>query len=247
MTDKESIIQKIQKLLAMSKANGASENEAMTAANRVQKLLQEHNLSLGDIKDNEIVEPIDSESFEAEKDKWKSWIVSATAKLYFCTVYSSSKLDERYRKVKQTVFVGRKSNRLVAKSMADYFIDTIEQMAIDEFKSVPGSRSEINRMSFNFKQGCAHKLSDRLRERYKEINGPDIYNGIDNPDGLPKLYKNEKEANTNWLAKQGINLRSKTCSISVKDRVAFNRGTTKGANIGIDTQVNANSRRYLSA
>jgi predicted oxidoreductase (fatty acid repression mutant protein) len=101
MTDKESIIQKIQKLLAMSKANGASENEAMTAANRVQKLLQEHNLSLGDIKDNEIVEPIDSESFEAEKDKWKSWIVSATAKLYFCTVYSSSKLDERYRKVKQ--------------------------------------------------------------------------------------------------------------------------------------------------
>jgi hypothetical protein len=36
MTDKESIIQKIQKLLAMSKANGASENEAMTAANRVQ-------------------------------------------------------------------------------------------------------------------------------------------------------------------------------------------------------------------
>jgi hypothetical protein len=53
---KEDIIKKIQKLLAVSKDKGASENEAMMAADIVQKLLQAHNLSLGEIKNNESVE-----------------------------------------------------------------------------------------------------------------------------------------------------------------------------------------------
>jgi hypothetical protein len=55
---KEEVIKKIQKLLAMSQANGASENEAMMAASKVQQLLQEHNLSLGEIKDNQTIEDI---------------------------------------------------------------------------------------------------------------------------------------------------------------------------------------------
>ena len=54
---KEDIIKKIQKLLAVSKDKGASENEAMMAADMAQKLLQAHNLSLGEIKNNENVEP----------------------------------------------------------------------------------------------------------------------------------------------------------------------------------------------
>ena len=50
MTDKENIISKIQKLLNVSKENGASENEAMVAAERAQKLLSEHKLSLKDVE-----------------------------------------------------------------------------------------------------------------------------------------------------------------------------------------------------
>ena len=53
MTDeKESVLNRIQKLLKMSTENGASENEAMQAADKAQKLLQEHNLSIADIKDD---------------------------------------------------------------------------------------------------------------------------------------------------------------------------------------------------
>ncbi len=47
----------------MSQENGASENEAMLAANKAQQLLSEHNLSMSDIKDDTEVEPIDKESF----------------------------------------------------------------------------------------------------------------------------------------------------------------------------------------
>ena len=72
MTDeKENILNRIQKLLRMSIENGASENEAMQAADKAQKLLQEHNLSIADIKDDSMVEPINSEEVEVDRDLWK--------------------------------------------------------------------------------------------------------------------------------------------------------------------------------
>ncbi len=244
---KEEILKKIQKLLAMSTANGASENEAMMAAQKVQELLKEHNLSLGDIKDNEQIEPINQDTFDVERDIWKSWIRATTAKLYFCTTYTTNRMNEKYQRVKCVTFVGRESNRAVAKSMCDYFINAVERMADKEFENVPGSKSDINRMKHNFKQGCASSLSDRIRKKYNEINGPDIYSGLDNPNGLPILYKNEETSNRNWLAKQGIKLRSSNSNVRIKDRVAFGRGKEKGNDIGLDTQINANRGRYLTA
>jgi len=96
-------------------------------------------------------------------------------------------------------------------------------------------------------QGCALELSNRIEEKYNTINGPDYYGGIDNPNNLPKLFRDENENNRNWLANQGIKLHSKNSSISVKDKLAFNNGKESGKNIGIDTQVNANRNRYIGA
>lgn len=247
--EKESILKRIQKLLRMSEENGASQNEAMLAAQKVQELLQEHNLSLSDVdKDEGVIEPIGSEDFDIDKDKWKSWITSATARLYFCTTYTSKRVDRAtYKYVKVRTFVGRESNRKVAKSMCDYFIEAVERMADKEFASVPGSKSDINRMKFNFKQGCAMELSNRLEEKYRTLNGPDYYGGIDNPNNLPKLFKDEDANNRNWLVNKGIKLRSTSSNINVKDRAAFANGKASGKNIGIDTQVNANKNRYIGA
>ena len=245
--EKQTILERIQKLLKMSKENGASENEAMMAAERVQKLLQEHNLSLGDIKDNESVEPIDKESYNCTRDKWHSFIRSSTAKMYFCTTYTENKYDNNYKKVKVVTFVGRKSNTIVAKEMSDYFIDTVNRLAEEEFKTVPGSRSEINRMKQSFKMGCAAKLSNRIMEKYRELKGPDDYHGIPNPEGLPVLFRSEEEAIKEFLKNIGVSLSSRNTSYSIKDRVAYGRGSNKANDIGLDTQINANSRRYLSA
>ena len=115
---KESILKRIQKLLKMSEDKGASENEAMLAAQKAQELLSEHNLSRSDIKDDSQVENIERETFDAERENWQGWIQSATAKLYFCQFFSKSGVDKNYKRINQSVFVGRKSNRIVAKSIA---------------------------------------------------------------------------------------------------------------------------------
>lgn len=247
--EKKSILERIQKLLRMSEENGASYNEAMMAAQKAQELLQEHNLSLSDVdKDDGVVEPIGSEDFELDRDKWKAWITAATARLYFCTTYTNKKLNkETYQWSRVRTFVGRESNRKIAKSMCDYFINAVVRMAEDHVRKIPGSKSEINRIKFNFMQGCAMELSNRIEEKYKALNKEDGYKGIQNPNNLPKLFRDEDENNRNWLAKQGVKLRSTSSNIRVKDRLAFANGKESGKNIGIDTQVNANKGRYLGA
>ena len=241
--EKESVLKRIQKLLQMSTENGASENEAMLAADKAQKLLQEHNLSISDLKDDDQVEPMDSEDIEVERDLWKGYIRGATAKLYFCKTYTTMKLDKHYRRVKVITFVGRKSNRMVATEMCKYFINTVDRLAAEEFREVPGSRASINKMSHAFKQGCASKLSRRLNDRYNEIAPEYIPQG--NPDGLPVLYKNEQMAITKWLEQKGIRLVSRKQSMSIRDRVAYSRGSEKANGIGLNTQVNARTKSRM--
>ena len=241
--EKESVLKRIQKLLKMSTENGASENEAMLAADKAQKLLQEHNLSIADIKDDSQAEPMDSEDVEVDRDLWKGYIRNATAKLYFCKTYTTMKLDTHYKKVKVITFVGRKSNRMVATEMCKYFINTVNRLADEEFREVPGSRASINKMAHAFKQGAASKLSSRLRKRYEEIAPEYIPQG--NPDGLPVLYKNEQMAITKWLEQKGIRLRSAKSSMSIRDRVAYSRGSEKGNGIGINTQINARTKSRM--
>ena len=241
--EKESVLKRIQKLLQMSTENGASENEAMLAADKAQKLLQEHNLSIADIKDDSQVEPMESEDVEVDRDLWKGYIRNATAKLYFCSTYFTTKLDTHYKRVKVVTFVGRKSNRMVATEMCKYFINTVERLADEEFREVPGSRAAINKMAHAFKQGAASKLSSRLKKRYEEIAPEYIPQG--NPDGLPVLYKNEQMAITKWLENQGIKLRTAKSSMSIRDRVAYSRGSEKGDGIGINTQINARTKSRM--
>ena len=241
--EKESVLKRIQKLLQMSVENGASENEAMLAADKAQKLLQEHNLSISDLKDEDQVEPMDSEDVEVDRDLWKGYIRNATAKLYFCKTYTTMKLDKHYRRVKVITFVGRKSNRMVATEMCKYFINTVDRLAAEEFREVPGSRAAINKMAHAFKQGAASKLSSRLNDRYNEIAPEYIPQG--NPDGLPVLYKNEQMAITKWLEQKGIRLVSKKSSMSIRDRVAYSRGSEKGNGIGINTQVNDRTKSRM--
>ena len=186
---------------------------------------------------------MDSEDVEVDRDLWKGYIRNATAKLYFCKTYTTMKLDKHYKRVKVITFVGRKSNRMVATEMCKYFINTVDRLAAEEFREVPGSRASINKMSHAFKQGCASKLSKRLNDRYNEIAPEYIPQG--NPDGLPVLYKNEQMAITKWLEQKGIKLRSAKSSMSIRDRVAYSRGSEKGNGIGINTQINARTKSRM--
>ena len=237
------IINKIKKLLAMSEENGASENESMMASEKALELLKQHNLSLSDIKDED-QEPIEKESQVVDQNVWQRWIRHQTAQLYFCQFYTTTKMNkETYKKETIAHFVGRESNRIVATEMCNYFVRTVKRLTEQEFKNVKLPSLQKRRAKHAFTLGCANRLCKRLKEKYLSIV-PE-YQPIANPDGLPMLYKSEQKALTDWLAKQGIKLTNSRSTTSVRDRMAYANGQSKGNGIGIDTQVNGKTKARL--
>lgn len=63
----EKIIAKIRKLLNMTQENGASENEAIMAALKAQKLMAEYNINIADIETCDDSMTIIEESFVCGK------------------------------------------------------------------------------------------------------------------------------------------------------------------------------------
>ena len=114
---------------------------------------------------------------------------------------------------------------------------------IQEFKKVKLSPLAKRRAKSAFTLGCANRLSKRLKEKYLSIV-PE-YQPIANPDGLPMLYKSEQKALTDWLAKQGVTLTNSKSRMSIRDRMAYANGQSKGNGIGIDTQVNDKTKARL--
>lgn len=119
----EKVIEKIRKLLAMTEENGASENEAIIAALKTQKLMTEYNLTVADVADehqekSEIVEvPVDA----GTKYKWKYRLANIIAVNFCCKVFVVGKSS--------VVFYGYKNHADVASEVFRFLFNTGNKLA----------------------------------------------------------------------------------------------------------------------
>jgi hypothetical protein len=118
MSNIDSIIEKVQKLLALSKSDNA--NEAAVAAAMANKLLDQYRLSMADLETKENVEGIEEDPdtiYESGKvTRWKSRLVSILTAHYGVTYWNdchwkTGRQFSRYR------LVGRKSDITIVRYM----------------------------------------------------------------------------------------------------------------------------------
>jgi hypothetical protein len=87
----DTILKRIQKLLALTVERGATPEEAATAAAKAQALLFEHNLSMaqveavGDIGGDEIFDYVLDIAAAMRFVNWRKALISAIAEYNFCT------------------------------------------------------------------------------------------------------------------------------------------------------------------
>jgi len=248
--DKESVIKKIQALLRMSNDAGASENEIMMAASKAQELLGKFNLSMSEVKDSDhIDEPIEKEEVDElepmQYTLWKGALYGAAARLYLCKYYRTNGMNDKYKRIRRHVFVGRKSNRIVCKEMCKYFEQAVKRLADKEFETVPGNYHTIRSMKRAFILGCVNSLAAKIHKHFEELNNiPE--NQVSLPgSGLPQLYRDEQTLLEEWLKNNGIKL-VKGGRQSIGDRHAYRRGKQEGASVSLHTQVSATSGKYLN-
>lgn len=108
MPDK-SLLEKIKKLLSITEENGASEQEAISAALMAQRLMAKLNIS-----ETDLIDPIEEPSKDpiagsaaVKRHEWQLSLARIIAKNFRCLHYLSSHIDpQRGRRVSDVVFYG---------------------------------------------------------------------------------------------------------------------------------------------
>jgi Protein of unknown function (DUF2786) len=148
------IIEKIQKLRAITERRGATEGEAIAAEQRMFRLLSKYNLEISQIPDNEPTKHdtrIESESAQRPSSVWKQYIYSAVANLNF---------SECFTWRQHIIVVGTRANRIATLEMASYLIETVERLANKKAAEVAGD--ERRRFRHAYAEGCATRIYERL-------------------------------------------------------------------------------------
>lgn len=166
------ILERISKLLAVNVARGATEAEAAIAAEHVQRMLQEHNLSLS------TVEQAQGDGYEStikrEKVntglramyKYQRDLMGAVADSNFCLhkiveVKTPRRSEGPDRMSQQHVLVGREVNVKASTMLYDYLIVAVKRAATD----AGYTEGKDGRY---FMEGAVSRLTERLAARRRE-------------------------------------------------------------------------------
>lgn len=203
----ESIIAKIQKLLALGE-RGGTEAEAEAAMQKVHELLAKHNLSLDEVKD-----AVEDEDYVQDfvtatnKQPWQDYIWAAISKLYFCQCYQRKKMSGGKVASVQHMVIGKPTNIAVVKYVASYVVRTGEALAREAAKDRGDSRTFIN----SFKRGFAARINARVNEEIRKAREGRM---TDSATGtalvVAPLYDQAKRDIDSFLCQQGIRPRQGT-------------------------------------
>jgi hypothetical protein len=211
--DREKLIERIRKLLALAD-NNPSESEAAAALERASAIMAEHNLTMAHVDalgtgDERIEERFDSEN---RRQTWARLIWSAVSELNFCMHYYYTYQregefprlrltpDGKYeriplREVDQRFVMGTRANVESTKAMATYLVHAVERLA--------GGPEYGARERHAFKLGCADRLAQRLGdlkwERTRAKQQPTA--GGSNLPALRDVYTAHEIANQEFYAK----------------------------------------------
>lgn len=160
MTDslQERVIAKLQKLKEMTVANGASEQEAITAAKAMRELMDQHNLTLTDIeiKQEEVIEETFDRESVYEIDGTDHCIQGLErycgVKIWFTKRYEADFLTGHTTKVRLLSIFGRKPDT----QMAHYLYEVIGEAIKQESKFLKGVQRTL------FETGMATRVNERL-------------------------------------------------------------------------------------
>jgi len=147
-----SAIDKIRKLLALARDEGATEHEAARALELASQLMAKHGVEESSLEDRS--EKVGYGSTLNLDDQWKLWASRAAATLYSCRIVITGTRFE---------FVGRPTHTTAAETTYDFIVDQVER-SYKAFLPKGLSKSERAEFRRSFKKSCAYRLAQRAHE-----------------------------------------------------------------------------------
>lgn len=155
MKDKEKLIEKIQKLLAMAKHNASNENEAATALRQAESMMRKHEIEFAEIDAKKLSTDDMSEGKTGEYRN-SSWIWT----LAWAASYLTSTLP--WKQGAEITFCGTKEDVQVALLMHDYLVGVAERLA-GNYSDPNEWQHSVKKQRNAFKMGLAHSICRRCK------------------------------------------------------------------------------------
>jgi len=213
--NREQIVEKVQKLLRLSKSD--NEHEASLAMANANKLLLKYNLEMSDVDEIDINEILEETVMSGKRMiSWKLLLLNAIMDLNNCTIITHN----RIRGEKSVKAIGKKQNIAISMSMFDYVCKTMDR----KLKHFSGD-------AFAFRMGFTSAIQQKVREiiqsRKTDVQMSDCTALVVQEKALVKQFIDEKYNN----------LKSKSLNTKGVDRQGYMAGMNEGRNVSFNGQV----------
>lgn len=164
-----SIVEKIRKLLALSKSDNI--HEAAAAAERAHKLMLEHSIALDDVSDilpEDIVE--DAIVDDRMRAVWRFGLLTACARSYYCSTVRVEEVTQFGLRPACAVIMGRKDDVAAVRCLFEFFETEIErlygtELFPDDLLRTQNLKSLVEAIEAgeSWKRGAVVAIQDKLR------------------------------------------------------------------------------------
>jgi preprotein translocase subunit Sss1 len=162
MEPNQNTIEKIQKLLALSKS--PNENEASVALKMAMDMLSKHNLSMSEInvEKKETVEQEEVKFTGKNFSTWRTLLLNAIADSHYCNILKVHGTGIYY-------IIGKHTNRQATLLMFQYLSNVVEFECKVNMADKALTKTEGKTYANSFKLGMVHRLTQRLQEKKNSI------------------------------------------------------------------------------
>ena len=236
MTQKstEKIIVKIRKMMALANDAGASDGERDNAMRMAYNIMAKYNLDEGDLTEKEIRQLL---ALGGDVAPYARRIANALSGMFFCNYYT----EKRGAKLNHK-FVGKAANVMTASLMADYVIKSIRK----EARKSASKNGYPESWKTSFYKGAAATIVTRCSEMIA-AQKTETANTPGTSLVLASVYEAERLANDEFLAAQGVRLRSKASKEHRATAAGYNAGKEFGNGINLNRQVGGASQLRLGS
>lgn len=224
MSTDQSILFKVQKLLNMTQANGASIHEAEIAAAAAQRLMTQHRISVADLG-RDTGESIHNKNFLYAGERVVTW--KSSLGLVLCEVNGCKMYIQHTQSGIQFQVIGRDSDIQIVTYFFNYLCNEIERLSkVEKVKHGGHGKTWTN----SFKMGATNSIISRLKQANKAVRA-------ETTSSTALVKVDMKDAEVVAWAKDNLKLRSTAKPTVSLDGSAYNRGRDAGNKIQLNKGV----------
>lgn len=230
-TSRETIIERIRKLMALA-GNNSSEAERDAAMHKAQQLLIAHKIEESEIAAAESTTPIAEWVMRGRNGQWARRIAQSIGKLYFCGYISQAmgkKVDH--------IFVGKQTDAEIAKAVTNFVVESVYSEGARQMRARKANTSYWT----SFVNAASLRIQARVRDMIRDSQNAE--SGASRALVVANLYATAQSAAADYIKNDPSVKTTKSRAMTNPSDSGWAQGIAFGDTIPITQQIGSGPKR----